>query len=292
MKNEMLHIFRNTPLGKEACLQSLYTCRMLGLEPRLYLPAHRQFLFYFENDVITVELDDSFLASPESAREHALALAKQYGPSVGFLSPTQYTASGLPDIPTEFGLMCCPRSIRDLSKKIGLGYIGPGVRSIVKHASFPVFIPTKVFKEWKRIVVFFGGSENALSALRIGFRLRKESGFPLQIFTYATTKPKEHYEERMKEAGLLSPVTSGDVEWLFSEDTPLKDALYAIRHDALVVIGAYGHGVAKELLFGSMMEKVQTILPNNLLIIGPHVNAMWWLGEGMKKRGGRKDQAS
>jgi hypothetical protein len=284
MKNEMLHIFRNTPSGKEVFLQSLFTSRTLGLEPKVYLPEHRQFLLYFENKVATVELDDSFLAFRESAREHAQELAERYGPDISFLEPTQYTASALPDIPTEFGLLCCPRSIRDLSSKIRLGYIGPGVRAIVKNASFPVLIPTPIFKEWKRIIVFFGGSENATSALRIGYRMREKCGFPLQIFTYATAKPKEYYEELMIKTGLFSPVKSAEVDWLFAEKTPLKDALYSIPHDSLVVIGAYGHSVAKELLFGSMMEKVQTMLPNNILIVGPNVNPVWWLREGVKKR--------
>jgi hypothetical protein len=55
-----------------------------------------------------------------------------------FFDPKDFTASTLPDIPSNFDYMCCPRSIVDLSTKIGLGYIGPRVRRIVKHATFPV----------------------------------------------------------------------------------------------------------------------------------------------------------
>jgi nucleotide-binding universal stress UspA family protein len=45
--------------------------------------------------------------------------------------------------------------------------------------------------------------------------------------------------------------------------------LYDVPHDALMVLGAYGHGVIKDLLFGSKMEKIQSTVTNNLLIAGP-----------------------
>lgn len=50
---------------------------------------------------------------------------------------------------------------------------------------------------------------------------------------------------------------------------PFWGKWYAVRHDALAVIGAYGHGVVKEVLFGSFMEHIHTMLPNNLLLVGP-----------------------
>ncbi len=59
--------------------------------------------------------------------------------------------------------MCCPRSISDMSSKIGLGYIGPRVRRIVKSARFPVLITSPAYREWQRIAVFFGGSTNAVT---------------------------------------------------------------------------------------------------------------------------------
>ena len=39
----------------------------------------------------------------------------------------------------------------------------------------------------------------------------------------------------------------------------------------MVIVGAYGHGRIKELLFGSKLEKIQATLTNNLLIAGPRV---------------------
>ena len=274
MINEVLHVFRNTPFGKEAYLQSIYFSKTTGMNLKVYIPEHPQFLMYFPTAVVTIDLDASFLRSRNTARDHALELARERDVTISFLHPTEFTASTLPDIPVDFGVMCCPRSISDMSTKITLGHIGPRVREIAQHAEFPVLIPTMVYKEWKRIVVFFGGSKNAETALRVGYSLRKKTGLPLTLFTYVTHKPRDQYIKRMQDAGLYEPIESGEVEWLFMEHQDLKDALYEIQHDALAVIGTYGHGIVKELLFGSFMESVQKMLPNNLLIVGPHCRGL------------------
>ena len=59
MNKQLFHIFRNTPLGRETFLQSLYFCNMTGVTPVVYIPEHTKFLMYFENDVVQVDLDDS-----------------------------------------------------------------------------------------------------------------------------------------------------------------------------------------------------------------------------------------
>jgi nucleotide-binding universal stress UspA family protein len=59
------------------------------------------------------------------------------------------------------------------------------------------------------------------------------------------------------------------VKWHFFDRGTLDDNLYAIPHDALIVLGAFGHGLVRDLVFGSKMEKIQSVMPNNLLIVGP-----------------------
>lgn len=54
------------------------------------------------------------------------------------------------------------------------------------------------------------------------------------------------------------------------EKGSFEENLYQVPHDALVVLGAFGHSLIKNILFGSKMEKIQSILPNNLLIAGPN----------------------
>jgi len=270
MKNQLFHVFRNTPFGRETFLQSIYFCRMTGMHLKVYIPRYPQFLMYFPREVVTLDLDKAFLGSPETAREHAEKLIRTGGVDASFLEPKRYTASTLPDIPVDFGFMTCPRTISDLSGKVGLGYIGPRVRSIIRNAAFPVLIPTPVFKNWKSVVVFFGGSVNAINAFRLGVKLQLLSGFPLKLFTYAEKKSRDHYERILEKHNLLEGIKSGRVEWIFVDKGPFREGLYEVPHDALVIVGAYGHGLVRELLFGSMMEEIQAVLPNNMVIVGPH----------------------
>ena len=53
-------------------------------------------------------------------------------------------------------------------------------------------------------------------------------------------------------------------------DGAFEDNLYTVPHDAFLVVGAYGHNLVKEMLFGSKMETLQSWMPNNMLLIGPN----------------------
>lgn len=266
MKPQLLHIFRNTPFGRETLLESCYFCRTIGTELIAYVPKTSKFLMYFENDVVQVDLDSSFLSSPDTALDHATSIIQSSGLEPLFFDPKDFTASTLPDIPTHFDYMCCPRSIVDLSSKIGLGYIGPRVRRIVQSATFPVYIPNPVFKKWKSLAVLFGGSANAVKALRLAARLSRLSGYPLKVFTQLEKDSRQDYDRVIRENGLEEAVQ----DWTVFERGKLKANLYEVPHDALVILGAYGHGLIRQLAFGSKMELIQTILPNSLLIVGPH----------------------
>lgn len=266
----LLHIFRNTPLGREVLLQSAYFCKTTGAHPMIYMPEFIKFLMYFENDVVQVDLDDSYLSAPETAREHAIEIVCSRGlPEPDFIEPKNFTASTLPDIPVNFDFMCCPRTVSDLSSKIGLGYIGPRVRRIVQSARFPVLIANSIFKPWESISVLFGGSSNAINALRLGIRLSRISGLPLDVFTQLEEYPLDHYKEIVNKELLDSDVKNHVRNWIAFDKGDFMDNLYNVPHDALVVLGAYGHGAIKEMIFGSKMEKVQSVLLNNLLIVGP-----------------------
>jgi nucleotide-binding universal stress UspA family protein len=270
MEDRLLHVFRNTPFGRETLLQSLYFCRTVGVVPYLYIPESTQFLLYFEHDAVQVDLDGSYLKSPATASAHADNLARQYDLKCMYLAPKNYTASQLPDIPTNFNYMCCPRSIDDLSAKVGLGYIGPKVRRIVKSAAFPVLLSSMVFKPWRSIMVFYGGSQNANKALRWGLHMQQQSGYPLDMFTYTKNHDKDYFKQQLEDAGLKDAVRKNVRTWHQFGDGAFEDNLYVVPHDAFLVVGAYGHSLVKELLFGSKMETLQSWMPNNMLLIGPN----------------------
>ena len=131
MNTQLFHIFRNTPLGRETFLQSLYFCTITGASLTVYIPEHTKFLMYFDNQVVQVDLDESYLSFPESALEHVTELTETVDIEPAFFKPKHFSASTLPDVPVTFDYMCCPRSISDLTSKIGLGHIGSKVRGIV-----------------------------------------------------------------------------------------------------------------------------------------------------------------
>jgi len=105
-----------------------------------------------------------------------------------------------------------------------------------------------------------------VKAVRLAMRLKRLSGYPLRVFTQLEGKSRAHYDRIIKENGLEEAVE----DWAVFETGKFKANLYEVPHDALVILGAYGHGLIKQLAFGSKMELIQSVLPNSLLIVGPH----------------------
>ncbi len=87
METKLFHIFRNTPLGRETLLQSIYFCTKIGTDLTIYLPKFMKFLMYFENDVVQVDLDESYLTATNTAKSHAGELADQGGIEPRFFVP-------------------------------------------------------------------------------------------------------------------------------------------------------------------------------------------------------------
>ena len=270
MNYKLLHIFRNTPFGRETFLQSLYFCKTIKAFPVVYIPKSDKFLIYFPNDAVQVDLDHSYLTSPGTAKGHAEDLFNEMQIKPMFYEPKNFTASTLPDVSTNFDYLCCPRSVSDLSSKIGLGHIGPKVRRIIKHSTFPILITSPVFKPWKSISVFFGGSKNALNALKLGLKIAMSSGLPLNIYTLLEKHKKPYYHELIKKNGLEEPLSQLSKQWHFYKKSDFDTMLYDVPHNSLIVLGAYGHGIIKDILLGSKMEQIQSTVTNNLLITGPH----------------------
>jgi hypothetical protein len=151
-----------------------------------------------------------------------------------------------------------------------LGYIGPRVRRIVQAARFPVLITSPVFKPWTRIAVFFGGSANAINALRLGVRIGSLTDLKIDVYTQVERKKPEAYRTILREKDLEAPLEKVLNQWTFFEKGRFEDNLYEVPHDALVILGAYGHGIIRDIMFGSMMEKIQSTIPNSMLIAGPN----------------------
>ena len=132
-----------------------------------------------------------------------------------------------------------------------------------------VLITSPVFKPWLRIAVFFGGSANAVNALRLGIRIARVTGMQLDVYTQTGKTPSSKYRAIVQDQDLEKVLESVLNQWTFFEKGRFEDNLYEVPHDALVVLGAYGHGIIRDIMFGSMMEKIQSTISNNLLIAGP-----------------------
>lgn len=164
-------------------------------------------------------------------------------------------------MPLAFRYIVCPRSIRYLSTKIGLGYIGPKVRNIIQNSSFPILIPSPVYKEWKSITVFFGGSNNAVKALELGLEINRNSGFPLQVFTQAENQPLSYYRDILEKENLYEPIKKKEIEWWFYDKGKLQENLYDVPHDSLVIAGAYGHGLVKRVVLAAKQNSCKLFCP-------------------------------
>ena len=117
MAAQLSHIFKNNLQGRETLLQSLYFCKVVDISLVIYIPKHNKFLMYFENDIVQVDLDKSYLTSPETAVKHAIENVKKMRIKARFLQLENYYTSKLPDIKPNFDFMYCPRCISDLSTK-------------------------------------------------------------------------------------------------------------------------------------------------------------------------------
>ncbi len=267
----MFHVFRNTPHGREALLQTAYFCRKMRVSPVVYIPSHARFLLYMENDVIQVDLDPSYLRSPETAEAHVNAVMAEMGMELPrFFSPRHFSTPSLPDVPVSFNFMTCPEILSDRKGKSGAGYIGPRVRRIFKAAPFPLLIPQPVFKPFTSIAVMFGGSINAANALRLAVRLNRLSGMPVSLYTAEEgRRGKKYYEKLMGKNALTGVFAQTVSHWHLFPAKHFIENLFLIPHDALVVAGAYGHGAIRRLFRKSTLDVIQANLPNSLLIAGP-----------------------
>lgn len=267
MKDELFHVFRNSPHGREAFLQSLYFARRAHLEIQAYIPAERQFVMYFDRGPVTVTLDPEYLTSPQTAEKHLREAVAETEVTVRLHAPRRFTAGDLPDVPIDFGFMCCPRSLSDLSPRIRIGQLGPKVRTIVTAATFPVLIPSPVYHEWDSITAYFDGTDVSRNAVLAARRLREETDLPLRLFTFLEKRPRSFYEKALAADERIAGVRTS-AEWIVSEAPEFGEATYEIPPDSLVVYGAFGGGLMRELLFGSRAVEIQAHLPNNLLLVG------------------------
>lgn len=270
MRRGLLHIYRNIPYGRETLLSSIYFSKMVDTELNIYIPKFKKFNMYFEHKAVQVTLDGSYLASPETAEKNLKSILSEQNVQATILNTNEFSASSLPDVPTDFSYMTCPRSISGLLNKIYPGQIGPVVRDIILNSTFPVYLPSIIFKPWESIVIMFNGTEASIKGAELGFSLFEKTKLPLYIFTQAEEYDKNWYEKKLTSFEAGKKIIESTNEWFFFDSGDFEINLFCIPHNALIVAGIFKHSLLKGITFGSKLEIIQSTLPNNFLFVGPY----------------------
>jgi hypothetical protein len=79
MAARLFHVFRNNPFGRETLLQSICFCKKVGASLIIYIPRHKKFSMHFENDIVQIDLDGSYLTSPDTALKNTTEVAEKMG---------------------------------------------------------------------------------------------------------------------------------------------------------------------------------------------------------------------
>jgi nucleotide-binding universal stress UspA family protein len=263
-------------MGRENLMQSAYFCKQqFGLSLAVCIPETTQFGMEFGGDTVSVQLDASCVSYPSAARDHATEVLAAFKCNHDFYVPRERVSGTMPLLPTEWAVMACPRVISEQSSRIGLGHIGPTVRNLVKQAPFPVLIPSMSFKPWTSVTAFFGGSELRAIAVKEGMAIARLVRIPFAIHTQLDSITREECEKSLSAAGILGAVSGSDVDRRLYDKGTLEENLYAVAHDSLVVVGAAGHRLISELVFGSKLEAIQATPPDPLVVVGPVCRTPW-----------------
>ncbi len=261
----IFHVFRNTPLGRETLLGAAHLCRLTGMELDVYIPREERFALHLGGDLVEIRLDRSYLTSPGTAEGRVRALLEPLGVLHRLVGPDHRVASTLPEVPVDFELMSCPRSLVEPPTALAPGRLGAAVRRLVRSAPFPVAVMPVPAIEWDRVAVMVGGSEPALAALAWARGVADAADVPLEVLTVDEEEARERAREALSRAGFEEgPGRSWRVV-----PGPFEEALWEVPRTALVFAGAFGQRGIRAKLLGSRAETIQRTLPNPLVLVGP-----------------------
>jgi hypothetical protein len=262
---QVLHVFRNTPMGKETLRQAADFTKKINGSLQVYIPESDRFMLYFERDAVEITLDKSYLYSSQTAPGIMRTVLEDVGFKAQRLYAKTKTASVLPDIETDFNFISLPKVMTEPKGKLFSQSIGSGVRRVVKASTAPAIIGPGRFADWESIHVFFGGSEHSLKALRWAQLIGKEAGVPVNVITMIEAdKSQDDYKSIVKK-GSVSPI---GISWEFVQNKSPIEVFNFINRKSLVIMGAYGSNKIRRSLFGSKTEMALSINANLLMLVG------------------------
>ncbi len=262
----VLHVFRNTPQGRETLLGAAEFCRTSRMQLHVYVPVEPRFTLQLDADLIEIPLDRSYTLDPDTARRHGQMILETAGVPARWVEPSHKLASTMPVVEGRFHVMSCPRSLSTPSPGPFPGSLGNRVRRLVRSAPFPLLIPTVPHLAWDSVTVFFAGSEHALRALLWARGIAESAGLPIQILTHDEPGAAREAERALEAVGLLE--TLGPL-WRVVDAPSFTSLLWEVQRESLVVAGAFGHSGVKAHFLGSRTEAILAHLPNPLFLVGP-----------------------
>jgi hypothetical protein len=137
------------------------------------------------------------------------------------------------------------------------------------HAACPLFITAGAWKPWNSVTVLFSGSPHGARTIEVGWKIAERARARLKIVTQLIKYSRADCERTLAEAGLGHVLDNGNATWTVFDRGTLDENLYEVAHDSLAVIGIGQHSLMEDLVRRNNLAKIQSRLPNPLVVCGP-----------------------
>jgi nucleotide-binding universal stress UspA family protein len=136
-------------------------------------------------------------------------------------------------------------------------HIGSTAERLVRHSAKPCLVTTDTFHEFQSALIAHDGSDESQKALRLGLSLAKSLKLAVKILTVYSHDAQKAQEILQKAAEIAREIgVEAVTDALHGE---AADALLHVAAPAgatLLVMGAHGHNRIRELILGSVTDKV------------------------------------
>ena len=145
---------------------------------------------------------------------------------------------------------------RGVNERFSTGLLGSTAESVARKCPRPLFISPMEFREIKKPVLAYDGSERASHAMRAAAEFANGIGVPLTVVTVA--RDPKLGERTLSEARTYFEPYTPTAEFKLLQGHANEEIVKFLKeHDAdLLFIGAYGHSRIIEMVLGSTTEYV------------------------------------
>jgi hypothetical protein len=112
-----------------------------------------------------------------------------------------------------------------------------------------------------------------LQVVNLSVHVARRAKVPLTIYSQLDGATREAYDRSFAQSKLGDNFHHDESRWVTFDSASLDENLHRIPADSLVVVGAAGESLMRELVFGSKLETIQKSLPNPALVVGPQCKA-------------------